>query len=358
MGPGNGPADRIGSPVHFLGGQVRAAEGLGEPVHQEQPGRRLSMPQRAHRLGRQPPACVGEHSQVGQRRLPEFAHVQQPQPQGRHGREDGHFIRAQPLDDLPRERRSLHHERRRCRHRAQQLAHAVDETEGQQARDAVVSRDLEVGDHGAGAREEIRVGDGHALRHAGRTGRVNNLNHVVTDSGHGGERRVAVRSDRPHIHHADVGAQRPGLACKHFVARDQDTGAGVREQVLDLTRPERFVHENGDRADGQCCEERGGRVATTFQHDRHRIVRCHPGREQRRGDRRYALEQRRIGRALLALDHGRSGAMTLGCVPQERCDVVGCGVARPDCRRQEITLPWVTSVSRLCNEHTTQSRAH
>src|SRR5205807_1675740 len=68
--------------------------------------------------------------------------------------------------------------------------------------------------------------------------------------------------------------------------------------------------------------------------------------------------QRRIGGALLALDHGRSGAMTLGCVPQERCDVVGCGVARPDCRRQEITLPWVTCVSRLCNEHTTQSPAH
>src|SRR2546422_3171787 len=33
-------------------------------------------------------------------------------------------------------------------------------------------------------------------------------------------------------------AQRPGFAGKQFVGRDQDPGAGVREQVLDLTRPE------------------------------------------------------------------------------------------------------------------------
>jgi len=67
-------------------------------------------------VGRQRPPALGQHPEVGERCLPKLVHGQEAQPQGGHGREDRHPARTQRLDDLPGERRSLYHQRRRRGH--------------------------------------------------------------------------------------------------------------------------------------------------------------------------------------------------------------------------------------------------
>jgi len=130
-----GRSNRVDCPLPR--GEVRAPESLGEPVHQEQAGRRLGVAQRAYRVGRQPPARIGQHPEVGsdasrnsftgRRRSHRGARPRGPSP-------CAHAASRR----LAWERRSLYHQRRRRGHGTEQLAHAVDEAERQQARDTVV----------------------------------------------------------------------------------------------------------------------------------------------------------------------------------------------------------------------------
>ncbi len=266
-------------------------------------------------------ARVGHHAQLRERCGPEGGLVEQPQPQRRYRRHHGDALGGERRRDLLRQGRAFHHERGAGAHGAEHLAHAVHETERQQAGDAIVPGDAEVGDDGPGGRAQVAVTHRDALGEARRAGRVDDLGDVAVAPWPGGHGRGADRGQGRDVHDRAVAADGPRLPRQQVGARNEMARAGVRQDVLDLPRPQRLVQYDGDAARRQRPEERRHGVGAALQQDRDRPVGPRVCRSERRGDGRRARDYGAVARRLIALHDGGRHGIARRRAPQQRRDV-------------------------------------